>query len=59
MRGPVSRRALGECKAITSPGFSPSELTFVSALETEVGVIVTKRERSLTVPQRLIAASPK
>jgi hypothetical protein len=37
MRSPVSRRALGECNAITSRGFGPSELTFVSALETEFG----------------------
>src|ERR1700692_3568175 len=32
-RSPVSRRALGECNAITSRGFGHSELTFVSALE--------------------------
>jgi len=37
MRSLVSRRALGECNAITSRGFGPSELTFVSALETEFG----------------------
>jgi hypothetical protein len=37
MRSPVSRRALGECNAITSQRFGPSELTFVSALETEFG----------------------
>jgi hypothetical protein len=35
MRSPVSRRALGECNAITNQGFGPRELTFVSALETE------------------------
>ena len=33
MRGPVSTRASGECSAITSQGFSHSELTFVSTLE--------------------------
>jgi hypothetical protein len=30
---PVSRRASGECNAITSRGFGHSGLTFVSALE--------------------------
>ena len=34
MRSPVSRRALGECNAITSRGFGHSGLTFVSSLET-------------------------
>ena len=34
MRSPVSRRALGECNAITSRRFGHSELTFVDTLET-------------------------
>jgi hypothetical protein len=38
MRSPVSRGALGECNAIRSWGFGPSELTSGSALETEVDV---------------------
>jgi hypothetical protein len=37
MRSPVSRRALGECNAISSRGFGHSELTFVSILETDFG----------------------
>jgi len=37
MRSPVSRRALGECNAITSQRFGPGELTFVSTLETAFG----------------------
>ena len=35
MCSPVFSKALGECNAIRSWGFGPSELTFVSALETE------------------------
>jgi hypothetical protein len=41
MRSPVSRGALGECNAITSRGFDPSELTFVSTLETEFGLSIS------------------
>jgi hypothetical protein len=37
MGSPVSGRALGECNAITSPGFGPSGLTFVRTLETTFG----------------------
>jgi hypothetical protein len=37
MRSPVSRRALGECNAIRSRGFSHSELTFVRILESNSG----------------------
>ncbi len=37
MGSPVSGRALGECNAITSPGFGPSGLTFVRTLETTLG----------------------
>ncbi len=37
MRSPVSRRALGECNAITSRGFGRSRLTFVRTLETGFG----------------------
>jgi hypothetical protein len=37
MRSPVSRRALGECNAITSPRFGRSELTFASTLEDQPG----------------------
>jgi hypothetical protein len=35
MRSPVSRRAQGECNAITRRRFDLSELTFVSALDVE------------------------
>jgi hypothetical protein len=34
MRGPVSRRALGECNAIRGRGFGQSELTFLLSLKT-------------------------
>ena len=37
MRSPVSRCASGEGNAIKGPEFDPSELTFVSALDTEFG----------------------
>jgi hypothetical protein len=37
MCSPVSTRTLGECDAITSCGFSHSELTFVSPLGIEFG----------------------
>jgi hypothetical protein len=37
MRSPVSRCASGKGNAIKGPEFDPSELTFVSALDTEFG----------------------
>jgi len=37
MRSPVSRRALGECNAITGREFGQSGLTFVSTLEDAFG----------------------
>ena len=41
MRSPVFSKALGECNAITSRGFDPSELIFASALEPEVGASIS------------------
>jgi hypothetical protein len=48
MRSPVSRRALGECKAISTGRSGHDELTFVSALETESALPRSPFERSLS-----------
>ena len=51
MRSPVSRRALGECNAITSGRFSHGELTFASTLETEVAKRPRPQQRTIgTLP---------
>ena len=49
IRSPVSSRALGECNAIRSRGFGPSELTFPSALETEFGAMSSSAEQTKTL----------
>ena len=46
MCSPVFSKALGECNAIRSWGFGPSELTFVSALETEFSASHACRSRT-------------